>query len=152
MAIAMPRRVGERGFTLVELLVVILIIGILAAIALPLFINQRSKAQDADAKTVAMTATKAMEVWRTEHDSFTGATVTELGKIEPSLLQASLTVTTPTDQSYEIVVSSKSGASGGGPFRVRRDTTGAVERVCDGGGRGGCPGAGRGSCPDTGVW
>jgi prepilin-type N-terminal cleavage/methylation domain-containing protein len=46
---------SEHGFTLIEILVVMLILGILAAIALPQFIGQTEKAQDADAKSLART-------------------------------------------------------------------------------------------------
>ena len=47
------RFTAEDGFTLAELLVVILVIGILAAMAIPTFLAQRSKGYDASAKTDA---------------------------------------------------------------------------------------------------
>src|SRR6201991_4858783 len=64
------RAQDEKGFTLIELLVVILIIGILAAIALPAFLNQRSKAQDTEAKTAARTAQTAMETYYTDNQTY----------------------------------------------------------------------------------
>src|SRR3954463_15027678 len=67
------RAQDEKGFTLIELLVVILIIGILAAIALPAFLNQRGKAQDAAAKSDARSAQTAMETYYTDYQTYTGA-------------------------------------------------------------------------------
>jgi type IV pilus assembly protein PilA len=56
----------ERGFTLIELLVVVAIIGILVAIALPVFLGQRAKASDARAQANVREAATAINVYFTE--------------------------------------------------------------------------------------
>jgi type IV pilus assembly protein PilA len=83
------RAVGQEGFTLIELLVVILIIGILAAVAIPAFLNQKGKAQDANVKTDVTTAQTAEETFSTNNGSGTyTVTASDLKAIEPTLTPA----------------------------------------------------------------
>ena len=61
---------NEGGFTLIELLVVIIIIGILAAIAIPVFLNQRKKGWDAQAKADLKNMATAEETYLTDNGSY----------------------------------------------------------------------------------
>jgi type IV pilus assembly protein PilA len=58
------------GFTLIELLVVITIGGILAAIALPVFLNRANSAKQAEAKTYIGTLNRAQQAYAIEHSRF----------------------------------------------------------------------------------
>ena len=133
----------EKGFTLIELLVVILIIGILAAIAIPSFLNQKGKANDASAKELARTAQTAAETIATDYNgNYTSVTAANLHSLEKTInissnaTQPYVTVPgAPSNTAYTVTATDP----------VTRDTftisnvSGVVTRSCLGTG-GGCTG------------
>jgi type IV pilus assembly protein PilA len=138
------RAQGESGFTLVELLVVMLILGLLAAIAIPAFFNQRAKAQDAEAKSAAKTVQTALETYATDNNGkYTGATPAALKTIEPTIVTtgtggSAIKTLTPSTSGYTIEIYSDSG----GTFSIVRSSTGALTYPCNSSGSGGCPSSG----------
>lgn len=69
---------NQKGFTLIELMIVVAIIGILAAIAIPNFLRYQAKAKQGEAKTNLGAIGTNAESFRAENDTYV-ATVAQLG-------------------------------------------------------------------------
>jgi type IV pilus assembly protein PilA len=138
----------EEGFTLIELMVVVLIIAILIAIAIPTFLGARSRAQDRQAQSNLRNAFAAEKVVYTDNQAYTTSSAT-LSGIEPSLTYtAGTAVDNSTDPKtiYVDVTSgtliigakAKSGScfymkdSANAPTQYAKDTAGACDALTAG--------------------
>jgi len=158
----LSRRLKERsrdegGFSLVELLVVILIVSILAAIAIPSFLGQKSRAYDVSAKELARTAETTAETYATDHNgTYENMNTAALQKDEGSLPSCPGSV---SEQSNACLLSATAEGSGnegykvvtraantGDEFTITKNKSGVITRMCTSSpSRDGCSGGATGS-------
>ena len=150
---------SESGFTLVELLVVMLIIGLLAAIAIPAFFNQREKAKDSDAKAAVKTMQTAMETYSTDNSgSYAGRDRRRpardrgrgsdrcAGAARPCLTISGTDGTNAANAGAPTasgIASRCTAKTTGNTFSIDRAATGTIRATCATGTGGGCPTARR---------
>lgn len=135
-------KLGKRGFTLVEIMIVVAIIALLAAIAIPNLLRARHNANEAAAVASLRTLSTAEESYRAAQNPLIYGTMAQLGAATPAYIDATLaagakqgynfTMTAgPTANVYTITaVPQVVGQTGTRTFSV--DQTGVVMDVTNG--------------------
>lgn len=125
----------DRGFSLIELMIVVAVAGILAAIAYPSYLDSVQKSRRADAKASLMAAVQRMEAYYARNGSYTGATMANTN-ISPTSEEGYYTITIPalsaSSYTLQAVPTSKGNQNGDEIQGFRLASTGAKTHSTDG--------------------
>ncbi|MBI3805484.1 MAG: prepilin-type N-terminal cleavage/methylation domain-containing protein [Nitrospirae bacterium] len=91
---------NQKGFTLIELMIVVAIVGILASIAIPSMLNYQARSQQAEARANLDAIFTGMMIYSTEHTGYAGATLIEIGFATEGTRRYSYTLTGLTANTF----------------------------------------------------
>lgn len=115
--------IQQRGFTLLELMMVVAIIGILAAFVFPAYQTYVANTQRTTAKGQLLDLAQALERYKAQNFSYKGATVATLAPDlnKNSFYSTNLAVSTTDYQSYTVTATPQKNMTGDGVLRLDSD-------------------------------
>jgi prepilin-type N-terminal cleavage/methylation domain-containing protein len=135
----MIKRLREpRGFTLIELMVTVLIIAILAAIAIPAYLNHEKKGDDADAESNARNLVSKVELCYATNEDYTACdTLAKLGNdvgVPYGTGAGEVSVIASTKLTYTVKATSRASSDGANhTFSIVKAANGVASRTCTAG-------------------
>jgi len=129
---------GKEGFTLIEVMIVVVIVGILAAVAIPAYNNYVTRSRRSDAFTALETVRAAQEMYRAEKGFYSSAFddggVNVLAGCSTTMAGDNYTasITRTSNTAYTVTADSQDKQAGDFDFRIDQD--GEQEYRPDGGG------------------
>jgi type IV pilus assembly protein PilE len=123
MFLATSGRKSEKGFTLIELMIVVVVVAILAAITMPAYNSYTKKARRGDAKASLLSAQLKQEKWRANHTTYGALSDVWTGTDSHESYYTMGVVGTPDGASFTMTAA-PTGAQAGdecGTFAINQD-------------------------------